>query len=106
MQDVLLSLGVSVADIAACDCLMTSDLTRVGSPSTDLGVILRIHTLKPTNSMMATVVIEGLYGPSRAPRPISVDRSVETAAVPPPVRQLVGAIADSLQQRMILPRRP
>jgi len=54
----LLDEGFTVREIAACDCLITTDTRIVGGQPVEL----RIHILRPPNGILARIVIQALVG--------------------------------------------
>lgn len=89
----LLDAGFSVREVAACDCLLTTDARIIaGEP-----VELRIHILRPPNGIVVRVVIQALVGTGA-----STDaRSMQAA--PTELRELLERLRDGFQ-RSRLPR--
>lgn len=89
----LLDAGFSVREVAACDCLLTTDDRIIGGEPVEL----RIHILRPPNGIVVQVVIQALVGTGA-----STDaRSMQEA--PAELRKLLERLRDGVQ-RSRLPR--
>lgn len=106
LQKVLLEQSISISEIGACDCIVTTEWTRLSGLPRGRAAKFRVHILKLPSALRATVYIEAMEVPvdNLAVMPQSI---VEDTLTPmsPPLRLVVTALRNALQSALLPPRR-
>lgn len=89
----LLDAGFSVREVAACDCILTTDTRIIGGEPVEL----RLHILRPPNGIIVRVVIQALVGTGAS----TEARSTQAASAE--LRELLDRLRDGVR-RARLPR--
>ena len=105
VHQVLLQQALSVSDIAPCDCLVTTEWTRLPGLTRGRVARFRVHIMKLPNVLSATVVIEATEGPAEALTVMPAVAGDHVTALSPPVRTIVAGLREALQAAVLVPPR-